>query len=231
MIPCKLQFVTCKNQLLTSWAFILLLHAKMTTRKTTTGYRVTLDIDQWQEKFDFYEDVKVCFKPVLRGYNLDDITSDFKLDELEIDYLLGKISKKELKEERYWHGDEYFKELDGYKKKYEVVGLSIGEHSQFSIWYGDDGVMLVEKNTSPELIHEFVKELGAWFNWRIYRVDIYEPQKFTSEDTEDKLIYWNYVDGQGGYFEPEEALNSLPDYAGEIIKESENETSLEFERC
>lgn len=93
----------------------------MTTRKTTTGYKVTIDLDEWQEKFDFYEDVKVCFKPVLRGYNLDEITSDFKLDELEIDYLLGKISKKELKEERYWHDDEYFKELDGYKKKYEVV--------------------------------------------------------------------------------------------------------------
>jgi hypothetical protein len=105
----------------------------MNTRKTTTGYKVTLDIDQWQEKFDFYEDVKVCFKPVLRGYELDNITSDFKLDELEIDYLLGRISKKELKDERYWHDDEYFKELDAYKKNYEIVGLSIGEHSQFSI--------------------------------------------------------------------------------------------------
>jgi hypothetical protein len=105
----------------------------MSTRKTTTGYRVTIDFDQWQEKFDFYEDVKVCFKPVLTGYDLDNITSDFKLDESQIDYLLGKISKKELKEEYYWLGDEYFKELDAYKKKYDIVGLSIGEHSQFSI--------------------------------------------------------------------------------------------------
>jgi hypothetical protein len=93
----------------------------MTTRKTTTGYRVTIDFDQWQEKFDFYEDVKVCFKNVSRDYTLDEITQDFKLDDLEIDYLLGKITKKELKEERYWHGDEYFKELDGYKKDYQVV--------------------------------------------------------------------------------------------------------------
>ena len=60
----------------------------MTTRKTTTGYKVTIDIDQWQEKFDFYEDVKVCFKDVCRGYDLDKITSDFSLDELEIDFLL-----------------------------------------------------------------------------------------------------------------------------------------------
>lgn len=231
MILCRLQLVTCKNQAFDAWIFILLLHEKMTTRKTTTGYRVTIDIDQWQEKFDYYEDVKVCFKDVLRGYDLDNITSDFKLGELEIDYLLGKISKKELKEECYWHNDEYFKELDEYKKKYEVVGLSIGEHSQFSIWYGDDGVMLVEKNTSPELIHELVKELENWFNGRIYRVDVYEPQKFTSEDTEDKLIYWNYVDGQGGYFNYQDALDSLPDYAGEIIKESESERFEEFERC
>lgn len=215
-----------------AWIFILLLHAKMSTRKTTTGYKVTIDFDQRQEKFDFYEDVKVCFKPVLRGYDLDNITSDFKLDELEIDYLLGKISKKELKEERYWHGDEYFKELDTYKKKYEVVGLSIGEHSQFSIWYGDDGIMLVEKNTSPELIHEFVKELGAWFNGRIYEVRVYEPTTFTSDEfIPRKLMHWEYVDGQSGYFSPEDALDSLPDYAGEIIKESESECFDEFERC
>lgn len=203
----------------------------MTTRKTTTGYRVTIDLDEWQEKFDFYEDVKVCFKPVLRGYNLDNITSDFKLDELEIDYLLGKISKKELKEERYWHGDEYFKELDEYKKNYEVVGLSIGEHSQFSIWYGDDGVMLVEKDASPELIKELIDELEAWFNGRIYGVDVYEAEHFTSEDTDAEIIHRNYVDGQSGYFKPEDALDSLPDYAGEIIKESESERFEEFERC
>ena len=203
----------------------------MTTRKTTTGYKVTIDIDQWQEKFDFYEDVKVCFKPVLRGYELDNITSDFKLDELEIDYLLGKISKKELKEERYWHGDEYFKELDGYKKKYEIVGLSIGEHSQFSIWYGDDGIMLVEKNASPEFIKELVDELEAWFNGRIYRVDVYEPITFKSEESlPRKLTYWERVDGQGGYFKPEDALDSLPDYAGEIIKESETERFEDIER-
>ena len=48
---------------------------------------------------------------------------------------------------------------------------------------------------------------------------------------ENDLIHWDYVDGQGGYFEPEEALNNLPDYAGEIIKESESESFEEFERC
>lgn len=204
----------------------------MTTRKTTTGYKVTIDFDQWQEKFDYYEDVKVCFKNVSRDYTLDEITQDFKLDDLEIDYLLGKITKKELKEERYWHGDDYFKELDAYKKKYEVVWLSFGEHSNIHIWYGDDGVMLVEKNTSPELIHEFVKELDAWMNWRIYRVDVYEPTTFTSDEfIPRKLMHWEYVDGQSGYFSPEDALDSLPDYAGEIIKESESERFDEFERC
>ena len=203
----------------------------MTTRKTTTGYRVTLDIDEWQEKFDFYEDVKVCFKPVLRGYELDNITSDFKLDELEIDFLLGKISKKELKEERYWHDDSYFKELENYKKNYQVVWLSFGEHSNIHIWFGDDGVMLVEKDASQEFIKTLVDELNSWMNWRIYRVAIYEPEKFTSEDTDAEITHWNYVDGQGGYFKPEDALDSLPDYAGEIIKESETERFDKFERC
>lgn len=203
----------------------------MTTRKTTTGYRVTLDIDQWQEKFDYYEDVKVCFKDVLRGYNLDNITSDFKLDELEIDFLLGKISKKELKEERYRHDDSYFKELENYKKNYQVIGLSMGEHSQFAIGYGDDGVMLVSKDASNEFIRELVKELNAWFNGWIYCIGVYEPEHFTSEDTDAEIIHWNYADGQGGYFNPDDALNDLPDYAGEIIKDTETERFEEFERC
>lgn len=204
----------------------------MTTRKTTTGYRVTLDIDTWQEKFDYYEDVKVCFKPVLRGYDLDNITSDFKLDELEIDFLLGKISKKELKDERCWHGESYFNELENYKKNYQVVWLSIGEHSQFSIWYGDDWVMLVEKDASPEFIDELVKELENWFNGWIYCIGVYEPEKFRSEKNDSsELIYRNYIDGQGGYFNPELAFESLPYYAGEIIKESESEHFEEFERC
>ena len=204
---------------------------KMTTRKTTTGYRVTIDFDQWQEKFDYYEDVKVCFKNVSRDYNLDKITSDLALDDLQIDYLLGKISKKELEEERYWHGEDYFNELDEYKNKYEVVWLSFGEHSNIHIWFGDDGVMLVEKDASPEFIKTLVDELDSWMNWRIYRVNVYEAEHFTSEDTDAEITYWNYVDGQWWYFEPEEALNSLPDYAGEIIKESESERFEEFERC
>ena len=204
----------------------------MTTRKTTNGYKVTIDFDQWQEKFDFYEDVKVCFKDVLRGYDLDNITSDFKLDELEIDFLLGKISKKELKEERYWHDDSYFKELENYKKNYQVVGLSIGEHSQFAIGYGDDGVMLVDKDASPEFIQELVKELENWFNGWIYCVSVYAPVKFTSDEfIQRHVTYYEYVDGQGGYFNYEDALNSLPDYAGEIIKDSETERFEEFERC
>ena len=202
----------------------------MTTRKTTTGYKVTIDFDQWQEKFDYYEDVKVCFKDVLRGYDLDNITSEFKLNDWEIDYLLGKISREELENEVYV-SEKDLRELDNYKNNYEVVGLSIGEHSQFSVWYGDDGVMLVEKNTSPELIHEFVKELGDWFNWRIYRVDVYEPITFKSEELiPRKLTYWEWVDGQGGYFNYEDALNSLPDYAGKIIKESETERFEDIER-
>lgn len=226
------QLVTCKNQVFDTWTFILLQFAKTTTRKTTTGYRVTLDIDQWQEKFDYYEDVKVCFKNVSRDYDLSKITSDFELDDLEIDFLLGKISKKELKEERYWHDDDYFKTLENYKKNYEVVWLSFGEHSQISIWYGDDGIMLVEKGSSQEFINELRKELNAWFNWWIYCVSVYEPENYINENNgEHDLIHWNYVDGQWWYFEPEEALNSLPDYAGEIIKDTETERFEEFERC
>lgn len=204
----------------------------MTTRKTTTGYKVTIDIEQWQEKFDFYEDVKVCFKNVSRDYNLDGITEDFRLANWEIDYLLGNVTKKEVLENETYTSDEDFKVLDGYKKDFEVVWLSFGEHSNIHIWFGNDGVMLVEKWSWMSFIEELVKELDAWFNWRIYRVDVYEPVKFTSDEfIPRKLTYYDYVDGQGGYFNPEDALNNLPEYAGEIIKESESEHFEEFERC
>jgi hypothetical protein len=44
------------------------------------------------------------------------------------------------------------------------------------------------------------------------------------------LTYWERVDGQGGYFNHEDALNSLPEYAGKIIKESETERFEDIER-
>lgn len=93
----------------------------MSTRKTTTGYKVTIDFDQWQEKFDYYEDVKVCFKNVSRDYVLDGITEDFRLANWEIDYLLGNVTKKEVLENETYTSDEDFKVLDGYKKDFEVV--------------------------------------------------------------------------------------------------------------
>lgn len=207
----------------------------MTTRKTTTGYKVTIDFDQWQEKFDFYEDVKVCFKNVSRDYVLDEITQDFRLANWEVDYLLGNTTKKQVLEDDVCRSDEDFKELDEYKSKYEVVWLSFGEHSNIHIWFGgelcDDGVMLAPKDASPEFIKELVDELEAWFNWRIYRVDVYEPVTFKSEEfLPRKLTYWEFVDGQSGFFSLEDALNSLPEYAGEIIKESESERFEDIER-
>lgn len=203
----------------------------MNTRKTTTGYKVTIDIDQWQEKFDFYEDVKVCFKNVSRDYDLKKVTTNFNLEDWEIDYLLGNVTKKEVLEDDIYRSEEDFKVLDGYKKDFEVVWLSFGEHSYIHIWFGNDGVMLAPKDASQEFIKTLVDELDSWMNWRIYRVDVYEPEHFTSEDTDAEIIHWNYVDGQGCYFKPEDALDSLPDYAGEIIKESETERFDEFERC
>ena len=200
----------------------------MTTRKTTTGYKVTVDFEDWCETFDFYEDVKVCFKPLSREYRLDHVTTNFELCDVEIDYLLGKATKEDLED----FTDEHIDELDRYKKDYTVVWLSFNEHSLISIWYGDDGVMLVEKDATPEFIHELVKELDSWMNWRIYRVDVYEATHYINENNGERdLIHWEYVDGQGWYFKLEDALDSLPDYAGEIIEDSESEHFEEFEWC
>lgn len=91
--------------------------------------------------------------------------------------------------------------------------------------------MLAPQDANMQFIEELVKELDAWFNGRIYRVDVYEPITFKSEELiPRKLTYWEWVDGQGGYFKSEDALNSLPEYAGKIIKESETERFEDIER-
>ena len=42
--------------------------------------------------------------------------------------------------------------------------------------------MLAPKDANMQFIEELVKELDAWFNGRIYRVDVYEPVIFKSEE-------------------------------------------------
>lgn len=200
----------------------------MLTRKTTTGYRVAVANEDFQESFDFYSDALVCFKNISREYDLKKVCRDFSLEDWEIDYLLGEVSKQKAMEDDIWRTEEDFIRLDEMKKNYQIIWLSFGEHSQIYIGYGDDGVMLIEKWVDAK---SYFDELNAWMNWRIYRIDVYEPQKFTSEDTDAELTYWEYVDWGTGYFDIEEALNSLPDYAGEIIKDSESERFEEFERC
>lgn len=200
----------------------------MLTRKTTTGYRVAVANEDFQESFDFYSDALVCFKNISREYDLKKVCRDFSLEDWEIDYLLGEVSKQKAMEDDIWRTEEDFIRLDEMKKNYQIIWLSFGEHSQIYIGYGDDGVMLIEKWVDAK---SYFDELNAWMNWRIYRIDVYEPQKFTSEDTDTELTYWEYVDWGTGYFDIEEALNSLPDYAGEIIKDSESERFEEFERC
>lgn len=65
-------------------------------------------------------------------------------------------------------------------------------------------------------------------NWRIYCVWVYESKVFTSEDGE-KIKRWDYLDGDNRFFNYDDAINSLPDYVWEIIKETESENFRVYE--
>lgn len=189
----------------------------MTTRTTTKNYKVELDFDDFKESFEFYTGYDFAFKDV--GY------------DWEIDYMLGNKSKKEIIEEEDVDEND-FVGLDKLKNEYNIVGLSFGDHSNVYIWYGNDGILFARKDDSMETIDHLVKCLNARFNWRIYRISIYEPKEYVNkENCEDSVIHWDYVDGGTGFFSQDEALESIPSTFGEIRKETESERFNEFERC
>ncbi len=202
----------------------------MKTWKTTKNYLVELDFDDFQESFEYYTGYDFAFKDVSRNYNLPKAWG-IEYYDWEIDYMLGNKSKKEIMEEEAVDEND-FVWLDEKMKKFNIVWLSFWDHSNVYIWYWNDGILFASKDDNMESIDHLVKSLNAWFNWRIYRISVYEPQIFVNKSNgEDELIYWNYVDGCSGYFDMDEALHELPSNFGEIIKDTEKDRFDEFERC
>lgn len=202
----------------------------MVTRTTTKNYKVEIDFDDFQESFEFYTGYDFAFKDVSRNYSLPE-TGGVKYYDWEIDYMLGNKSKKEIIEEEDVEEIDFVR-LDELKNEYNIVGLSFGDHSNVYIWYGNDGILFAGKDDNMETIDHLVKCLNARFNWRIYRISIYEAKEYVNkENCEDSVIHWDYVDWCTGFFSQDEALESIPSTFGEIRKETESERFNEFERC
>lgn len=85
----------------------------MTNRKTTNGYKVDIDIDQWQGDFWDYFDFDLCCKDVSRDYKLP---NTLDLAELEIDYLLNQKTKEEIMDE-YYTTETEIQKLDKLKEE------------------------------------------------------------------------------------------------------------------
>lgn len=202
----------------------------MTNRKTTNGYKVDIDIDQWQGDFWDYFDFDLCCKDVSRNYKLP---NTLNMEDWKIDYILWNKTKEEIKDEDVYTTDDDFIILDKLKEEFNIVWLSFYDHSQiwfnsYDRWNGYDAVVIFDKDTTEEQQKRFLEEVNAWMNWRIYCVWIYESKVFTSEDGE-KIKRWDYIDGDNRFFNYDDAINSLPDYVWEIIKETESENFRAYE--
>lgn len=201
----------------------------MTNRKTTNGYKVEIDVDRWQGDFWDYFDFDLCCKDVSRDYKLP---NTLDLTELEIDYLLNQKTKEEIMDE-YYTTETEIQKLDKLKEEKKLVWLSFYDHSQiwfnsYDRWNGYNAVVIFDKDTTEEQQKRFLEEINSWMNWRIYCVWIYESKVFTSEDGE-KIKRWDYIDGDNRFFNYDDAINSLPDYVWEIMKETESENFRVYE--
>lgn len=202
----------------------------MTNRKTTNGYKVDIDIDQWQGEFWDYFDFDLCCKDVSRDYKLP---NTLNMEDWKIDYIAGNKSKEEIEDEDVFIKDDDFIVLDKLKDEFKIVWLSFYDHSQiwfntYDRWNGYDAVVIFDKDITEEQQKRFLEEVNAWMNWRIYCVWVYESKVFTSEDGE-KIKRWDYLDGDNRFFNYDDAINSLPDYVWEIIKDTESENFRVYE--
>ena len=110
----------------------------------------------------------------------------------------------------------YYKQrAEELQEKYYIYPINVYEHSAFafSLWtidkkYWIDGVLLLEKAiyewgdfaTDENKINEFLyNDYSNYFNWRIYKINIFKPHKRTDEEW-NELETYDYVDGMWGFF-------------------------------
>jgi hypothetical protein len=120
--------------------------------------------------------------------------------------------------DREYDGDgqqAYYKHLaEELQEKYYIYPINVYEHSNFAfrLWtidkkYWIDGVLLLEKSMFSEeyakdekKIDEFLhNDYTDYFNWRIYKIDIFKPHKWTDQEWNEMETY-DYIDGMWGFF-------------------------------
>lgn len=205
----------------------------MTTRNTTNGFKVTIDIDDRIDDFNFYCDGDFCFKNVSRDYKLP---NDLDMEDWKIDYLVNWKTKEEIIEEDdgYINEDDFIA-LDKLKEWVNIVWLTFFDYGGGNICVKEyarneyDWLMILPKDAD---IQYTIKTFNAWLMGRIYRVAIYEPKYYTSDNWDGKkVIEREYIDGGSGFIDFDDAKNSLPEYVWELTDESDNDNRNRFELC
>ena len=87
----------------------------MTTRKTSNGYKVTIEQDERIDQFNLYDVGEFCFKDVSRDYKLP---NDLNLADWEIDYLINGLSLDEVDD---YYTDKQIENLNNLKKNKIIV--------------------------------------------------------------------------------------------------------------
>ena len=195
----------------------------MTTRKTTNGYKVTIELDERCGDFSDYDTGEFCFKDVSSDYKLP---NDLNLADWEIDYLINGLSLEDVDD---YYTDEDIKRLDELKSNKILVWLSFYDYGGGCICVKDydghhrgyDWIMILDK-WDEDRAKDIFERFNARLTGEIYYVWIYEAKTFTSEDGE-QVKRWDFVDGCGWFMSYEDAKNSIPEFVGELIDDTESE--------
>lgn len=195
----------------------------MTTRKTTNGYKVTIELDERCGDFSDYDTGIFCLKDVSRDYKLP---NDLNLADWEIDYLINGLSLEDVDD---YYTDEDIKRLDELKSNKILVWLSFYDYGGGCICVKDydghhrgyDWIMILDK-WDEDRTKDIFERFNARLTGEIYYVWIYEAKTFTSEDGE-QVKRWDFVDGCGWFMSYEDAKNSIPEFVGEFIDNTESE--------
>lgn len=194
----------------------------MTTRTTSNSYKVTIELDERCGNFSDYDTGEFCLKDVSRDYKLP---NDLNLADWEIDYLINGLSLEDVDD---YYTDEDVKRLDELKSNKILVWLTFYDYGGGCIcvknyeWHrGYDGIMILDK-WDEDIAKSVLEHFNARLTGEIYYVWIYESKTFTSEDGE-QVKRWDYIDGVWWFMSYEDAKDSLPDYVGELIDDTESE--------
>lgn len=220
--------------------------------KTDKDYKIVVDYVDWyytrKELREYFAlDEEWVYVAYLGDRELQSI-DDLQIGSWWINWLLWRntevwIPKEKLprweeteSEEEYKENEEYYmKHYWAYEKEYELRPFYISYYGswayrvQFCQSEEAQGFLLIKRRkiwtSAAEMIWKTVFE--HYIEWDFLYTQIYSPHK--AEFVEDnykkdyEAIYYDYEDWWIFHLDENEAIDSLPEYCWEIIKESESD--------